>query len=274
MTGLEIFMVGGLIVSTSFLAGVILNDKKKQEVKPVNDSADTQPAEDKPNDKPEPQKSLVGKSTLDLSEYEALIAKAVEKSVEKVLPVALSELLGDVNLKDVEFTPTNDETEKHEESASPETEQEPKPEKPKFRPMDSEATNDAFNTDMRDVDDMDYPSAPTASGNSIDEIEKAVDTALDDSATEADKAEAGKTLNELKDTEVFDHLSANDEISRRIDLCIRLSIRAEIQAKNGQSKPNPTPKSEQVVKSVQKKTETSLNLPDSFEDFDVSSIFK
>ena len=140
--------------------------------------------------------------------------------------------------------------------------------------MDSEATNDAFNTDMRDVDDMDYPSAPTASGNSIDEIEKAVDTALDDSASDADKAEAGKTLNELKDTEVFDYLNANDEISRRIDLCIRLSIRADIQAKKGQTKSNSTPKTEKVVKSVQKKAETTLNLPDSFEDFDVSSIFK
>ncbi|MCM1140031.1 MAG: hypothetical protein NC453_15805 [Muribaculum sp.] len=267
MTGLEIFLVGGLFASTSVLAGVMYFDKKKSSVIPPKDETAAKPKEDASEEKPMPQKSMVGKSKTDVSAYEVLIAKSIEKAVEKVLPAALSELLGDVNLKDVEFGKTSEP-----EEATPETEseatsnQQEETNETKYQPMDSAATEAAFNTDLRDVEDEDYPSAPSAAGVPIEDIENAVNTVYDKTATESEMAVAGKTLKEFEGTQLEERLKADDEISKRIDLCVRLSIRAEIQAKSSGGN--------RVVKSAKVEKDTKLNLPDSFEDFDVSSIFQ
>ncbi len=262
MTGIELFLVGGLFVSSSVLAGVMLHDKKKPQSEPKKDIQSDAETE---TGKLEPQKSMVGKSKTDMSAYEALIAMSVEKAVQKVLPIALNELLGDVNLKDVEFGKSS-ESENEEVPQESEAQQEAKPDsdKPKFQPMDSNKTAAAFDTDLRDIDE-DYPSAPSAAGVPIEDIENAVNTVYDKNATESELAEAGKTLKEVEGTELEDRLKADDEISKRIDLCVRLSIRAEIQAKSSDNR--------RAVKSTKVEKEAKLNLPDSFEDFDPSSIF-
>lgn len=262
MTGIELFLVGGLFVSSSVLAGVMIYDKKKPQGEPKKD---LQPDAEAEIEKLAPQKSMVGKSKTDMSAYEALIAMSVEKAVQKVLPIALNELLGDVNLKDVEFGKSAG-TESEDIVPESETQPEAKPEsdKPKFQPMDSNETAAAFDTDIRDVED-DYPSAPSAAGVPIEDIENAVNTVYDKDATESELAEAGKTLKEVEGTELDDRLKADDEISKRIDLCVRLCIRAEIQAKSTDSR--------RVEKLTKVEKEAKLNLPDNFEDFDPSSIF-
>lgn len=263
MTGLELFLVGGLFVSSSVLAGVMIYDKKKPQSEPKKD---IQPDAESDTEKAAPQKSMVGKSKTDMSAYDALIAMSVEKAVQKALPIALNELLGDVNLKDVEFGKSS-ETESEDVVPEAKTQSAVKQEsdKPKFQPMDSSETAAAFDTDIRDVDDEDYPSAPSAAGVPIEDIENAVNTVYDKNATESELAEAGKTLKEVEGTELDDRLKADDEISKRIDLCVRLSIRAEIQAKSSNNR--------RIVKTAKVEKEAKLNLPDSFEDFDPSSIF-
>ena len=52
-------------------------------------------------------------------------------------------------------------------------------------------------------------------------------------ATPEQQAEAGKILSDLRDTELMERLtSTNDDIDRRVNLCIRMSIQAEIREKN------------------------------------------
>lgn len=267
MSGLEIFLVGGLFASTSVLAGMIYFDKKRTEVTTPKEETAAKPEEGASEETPVPQKSMVGKSKTDVSVYEALIAKSIEKAVEKVLPTALSELLGDVNLKDVEFSKTSESEESASETESEATSNQPEEtNEAKYQPMDAAATEAAFNTDLRDVEDEDYPSAPSAAGVPIEDIENAVNTVYDKTATESEMAEAGKTLKEFEGTQLEERLKADDEISKRIDLCVRLSIRAEIEAKSSGGN--------RVVKSAKVEKDTKLNLPDSFEDFDISSIFQ
>ena len=56
---------------------------------------------------------------------------------------------------------------------------------------------------------------------------------MDPDATPEQQAEAGKILSDLRDTELMERLtSTNDDIDRRVNLCIRMSIQAEIREKN------------------------------------------
>lgn len=258
MTGTTIFLAGGLIITNLFVAFLLVRKTKREERKSEDMvSKGTLPAETKEGK----NASVVGKSKFDISEYEDIIAATIKKSVETILPVALSEVLGDVKLKDVEFAASNEKSKSdasEDESAAPAKTEE----MPQFRQLDSDETEDAFNTDLRDM-----PSAPSASGSSIDEMESAVDTALNPDASESEKAAAGVVLSGMQGTEAYDRLTANDEISRRIDLCIQLSVRAQIKGTHTAESPKQPLKTEKVF---EKKVE--FKLPDNIDDFDPSSI--
>ena len=249
MTGIEIFFVGSLLLCNAVIAGAMVFGKngrqsshKADEKSVVPDNADEQPEKEVI---PE-HKSCVGASSFDIDRLEAKMIQAVTDTMKETFPILVNGMIGDVRLKDVEFAeekPDKDEAEAQEKS--------------KFTPLSSAETDAAFDTDIRDLDDA-GPSAPTATGASLDELENAFDTAMDRDSTPEQQAEAGKCLSEIKDTQLYERLvSANDDIDRRVNLCIRMSIQAEIEAKNS------IPRSPRIVrKSV------SVNIPvDNPDDF-------
>lgn len=229
MTGLEIFFVGSLLLCNAVIAGALVFGKngrqsshKADEKSVVPDNADEQPEKEAT---PE-QKSCVGASSFDIDRLETKMIQAVTETMKETFPILVNGVIGDVRLKDVEFA--EDTQDKNETIV---------PEKSKFTPLSSDETAAAFDTDIRDFDDA-GPSAPTATGASLDELENAFDTAMDRDATPEQQAEAGKCLSEIKDTQLYERLvSANDDIDRRVNLCIRMSIQAEIEAKNSIPRP-------------------------------------
>ena len=249
MSGLEIFFVGSLLLCNAVIAGAMVlgkagkqSSRKADNKSVVPDNADEQPEKETPSE----QKSCVGASSFDIDRLEAKMIQAVTDTVKETLPVLVNGVIGDVRLKDIEFAEENPDTDETEAQA-----------KSKFISLSSDETAVAFDTDIRDFDDA-GPSAPTATGASLDELENALDTAMDKDATPEQQAEAGRRLSEIKDTQLYERVvSANDDIDRRVNLCIRMSIQAEIEARNS------TPRPPRVVrKSV------SVNMPaDNTEDF-------
>lgn len=260
MTGLAIFIAGGIFLcNVGLVAFLVLDSRRKggqlssppvQPTLPEDENAKS-PHEESP------KTAGVGKSTLELDRFEAMLAKTVRTTVKEVLPVMMEELIGDVRLKDVEFA---DDTESVE-TAVPMAQTEEKPVQ-KFQPLSESATKDAFETDIRDFDDE--PSAPVASGTTIDELEGAVDTAMNPHATPRQQAEAGKILSEMQDTELMERLSQNDDIDRRVNLCIRMSIRAEFSS-NGNN---------QTSSKAAKKTVSASIVADNPDDFDPADLLK
>lgn len=257
MTGLAIFIAGGILLCNVALVTVVVIDSRKKgrlkENEPV--SSTNQESEEKNSASAEnPQKKAgVGRSNFDIDRFESMM----KATVEKVLPAILTDMMGDVRLKDVEF---DDETESGETTPfMAQTDEKPAQ---KFQPLSESATKDAFETDIRDFDDE--PSAPVASGTTIDELEGAVDTAMNPDSTPQQQAQAGKILSEMQGTELLERLSQNDDIDRRVNLCIRMSIRAEIE-----SRESPIPKPKTVKKSVAVKIVT-----DDIDDFNPADLLK
>ena len=69
----------------------------------------------------------------------------------------------------------------------------------------------------------------------------------------------------MKDTELYDRLaSTNDDIDRRVNLCIKMSIKADIEARNAKVS---SPRRKVVSKTV------SVEIPmDDPDGFDLSSL--
>lgn len=260
MTGLAIFIAGGIFLCNVGLVAFLIFDSRRRSGQPSAPQVQPPLSEDENEDRlheKSPKAACVGKSTLELDRFEAILAKTVKATVEEVLPNVLGDMIGDVRLKDVEFA---DDTESAETVPSmAQTDERPAP---KFQPLSESATKDAFETDIRNFDDE--PSAPVATGTSIDELEGAVDTAMNPDSTPEQQAQAGKILSEMQGTELLDRLSQNDDIDRRVNLCIRMSIRAEFESKKS---PMAVPKS--VKKSVAVKIVT-----DDIDDFNPADLLK
>lgn len=259
MTGFAIIIAGGIFLCNVGLVAFLVFDSRRKGGLPSPPPVQQPPLEDENAVKHDesPKTAGVGKSTLELDRFEAILAKTVKTTVEEVLPNVLGDMIGDVRLKDVEFA---DDTESAETVPSmAQTDERPAP---KFQPLSESATKDAFETDIRNFDDE--PSAPVASGTTIDELEGAVDTAMNPDSTPQQQAQAGKILSEMQGTELLERLSQNDDIDRRVNLCIRMSIRAEFESKKS---PMAVPKT--VKKSVAVKIVT-----DDIDDFNPADLLK
>ena len=223
MTGFEIFVVGGILACNAVLVGYLVMDKRrpKSTEKKENDVAPDNSGQ-QPEAVPETEnRSLVGASSFDIDSLEARMMKVITDTVTETLPKVVKSMIGDVNFKDVEFA------EETTDMPEPQTTQ-----SPKFTPLSAAETDTAFDVDIRDVEDS-VTSAPTATGIPLDELEEKINTAMNPDATPEQQAEAGKILSDLRDTELMERLtSTNDDIDRRVNLCIRMSIQAEIREKN------------------------------------------
>lgn len=224
MTGFEIFVVGSILACNAVLVGYLVMDKrrpKSTEKKDNGVAADISEQQSEVSVSETENRSLVGASSFDIDSLEARMMKVITDTVTETLPKVVKSMIGDVNFKDVEFA------EETTDMPEPQTTQ-----SPKFTPLSAAETDTAFDVDIRDVEDS-VPSAPTATGIPLDELEEKINTAMNPDATPEQQAEAGKILSDLRDTELMERLtSTNDDIDRRVNLCIRMSIQAEIREKN------------------------------------------
>lgn len=269
MGGIEIFIGGGILLCNAVLIAYLLKSDRNGKKKDFDDSTietATEPASvSSASTTPEPQAPSVGNpadkgvapSKFNVDEFMARMASDIVSDVKKQLPKMLSEMIGELKEKDVEFVP-DDEIEQFTPAKV-------------IAPLNSDEIDDAFNTDMRDIDDT-PPSEPLAKASSIDELEEAVATAVNPDSTEEELAAAGKIIEPYKETRLYDVITSNEEIDRRVELCFRLSIQSEISLKKippRKQKPDNA-KSPKVAK---RSLSVDLDNVDP-DDFDVADILK
>ena len=175
MGGLEIFIGGGILLCNAVLVAYLLksdrNGKKRDSEEVPSQTSSIHDVADNGQTLAEPQSPAtdshadkgVAPSKFNVDEFMARMASEIVSDVKKQLPEMLSELVGELKLKDVEFVP-DDEIEKFTPAKV-------------IAPLNEDETDVAFNTDMRDIDDA-PPSEPLAHASSIDELEEAVATAV------------------------------------------------------------------------------------------------
>lgn len=222
MTGIEIFFCGGFLVIAIFclllLTGIIkpVSQKKASEEKEEKDEK-VSPKEDAASDNAQ----VAAPSKFNVDEFMAQISSEVISDVRKELPKILKDAIGEVKISDIKFEEGFDEDEEFV----------PR----KFKALNEDETDDAFNTDLRNIDDT-PPSEPIATGTSMDELEEAMDVAMDKNSSDEDLAKAGKVIEPYTVTKLFDAITTNEEIDRRIELCLTLALRAELSMKLKPSK--------------------------------------
>lgn len=219
MTGIEIFFCGGFLVIAIFclllLTGII---------KPVVQRKASEDKEEKVSPKEEATSDnahVVAPSKFNVDEFMAQISSEVISDVRKELPKILKDAIGEVKISDIKFEEGFDEDEEFV----------PR----KFKALNEDETDDAFNTDLRNIDDT-PPSEPIATGTSMDELEEAMGVAMDNDSSDEDLAKAGKVIEPYTVTKLFDAITTNEEIDRRIELCLTLALRAELSMKLKPSK--------------------------------------
>lgn len=245
MTGIEIFFCGGFmliaIFCLLFLTGII----KPVSQKPGEEKADKMPSKE---EAVSDHNHVVAPSKFNVDEFMAQISSEVISDVRKELPKILKAAIGEVKFSDIKFE------DGYEDESEPDEDFVPR----KFKALNTDETDDAFNTDLRNIDDA-PPSEPIAIGTSIDELEKAMDVAMDNKSSDEELAEAGKVIQPFTVTKLFDAITTNEEIDRRIELCLTLALRAELSMKLKPSKSDSHNDEQKVTKAPSAFPETPAN---------------
>ncbi len=183
--------------------------------------------DEKPSEKSGRPLSIVPQSDFDMERFQQMLTA----SMTAAMSFALKANIGDVNPQDVEF--------RNEASANPET------------------GNTDTGEDTPDMEDFNPGSvSPPATGDSIDEIEAALDVAANPRATPDEKAKAGNVLAGMQDVVFIGKLmSANDKINEGIMGCIAESMR---NSRRKRPKGSPAPKRKGQPIDI----DGSLNKPD------------
>lgn len=259
MTGIEIFFCGGFLLTAIFCLLFLTGIIKPVSQKPSEEKVEESPPKDEVKSD---NIHVVAPSKFNVVEFMAQISSEVISDVRKELPTILRQAIGDVRISDVKFE------DGFEDDSEPDEEFVPR----KFKALNSDETDDAFNTDLRNIDDT-PPSEPVASGTSMDELEKAMDVAMNIKSSEEELAEAGKVIEPFTVTKLFDAITTNEEIDRRIELCLTLALRAELSMKPKSSKVNShndkkkVPPTSPVTQTTQAKTESEESDKQSGYDF-------
>lgn len=219
MTDIELFFCGGFLVIAIFCLLLLTDIIKPVSQKKAGEDKDEKvsPKEEASSDKAH----VVAPSKFNVDEFMAQISSEVISDVRKELPKILKDAIGEVKISDIKFEEGFDEDEEFV----------PR----KFKALNEDETDDAFNTDLRNIDDT-PPSEPIATGTSMDELEEAMDVAMDNNSSDEDLAKAGKVIEPYTVTKLFDAITTNEEIDRRIELCLTLALRAELSMKLKPSK--------------------------------------
>lgn len=265
MGGIEIFIGGGILLCNAVLVAYLITSSRNRnnpsgKIAPP-DSAQRPEEPDTQSLNGEVPDNGVAPSKFNMDEFMAKIASEIVSDVRKELPKLLSEMVGDLKESDVEFVPESEIN-----NFTPAK---------VIAPLNSEEIDEVFSTDMRDIDDT-PPSEPMAKASSIDELEQAVETAVNPESSDEELAAAGKVIEPYKVTKFYDVITSNEEIDRRVELCFRLSLKSEMSLK--EVKPKKAVSKPKIATDVVKKAPSrslSINLDNVDPDtFDVADILK
>lgn len=112
--------------------------------------------------------------------------------------------------------------------------------------------------DVKYDESEEEPVVEQASGNSFEEIDKAVKTVSKQNATNKECAHAGKVFSEMEGNELFNMIAERSQIIKR-----RMNALMELHMSNISS---VKPMSEKVTKAIEKK---KLVVPEDFKDFNI-----
>ena len=112
--------------------------------------------------------------------------------------------------------------------------------------------------DVKYDESEEEPVVEQASGNSFEEIDKAVETASKPNATNEECSHAGKVFIEMEGNELFNMIAERSQIIKR-----RMNALMELHMSNISS---VKPMSEKVTKAIEKK---KLVVPEDFKDFNI-----
>lgn len=223
MSGFEIFIGGGILICNAFLVGYLLKPQKKipnAKIPDANDDSQIEKPDGKESSTVETEsvaEPFVAPSKFDVDEFMAKFADKVIEEVKQEMHTILSSQIGaEITPENVKFAEGYEDDES--DNFIPQKE---------IKPLSTQEMEDAFNTDERDID-IAPPSAPIATGTSIEELEKAVETAMDENATPEQQADAGKVIEPYTVTQLFEAITSREEIDRRVKLCLTAAIRADL----------------------------------------------
>lgn len=231
MTGLSIFLLGTVALTNVALVAFLFGEKNKNIKPPDSDSpqpkvsATSQPLNESPPTNKVESDNRVGASKFDVDEFLRKFNQ-LEQGVYKINET-LERLEGEVKLKDVEFTNSED-VPTFEEIESDSIAVDSSVDKMKDACMSKEDVSKAFEDLRIDEFDSDTVSAPSATGASIDEIENDVNTALNEKAPARDRVRASEKLLSLIDTNLFDALASNEKVLKGLQSYIRQAMKADM----------------------------------------------
>ena len=239
MTGLSIFLLGTVALTNVAVVAYLFADKSKSvkppDVTPNQQREPEQPIQNTPvSTAPEIQSNaMVGSSKFDVDDFLRKFEN-LEKGVYKINET-LERLEGEVKLKDVEFTNSED-VPTPEEIESDSAEVDNSTSESRNLRMSKEEESKAFEDVRIDEVDSETVSAPSASGASIDEIENDVNTALNENAPARDRVRASAKLLNLLDTNLFDALASNEKMLKGLQSYIRQAMKADMSDSTTPSK--------------------------------------
>ena len=237
----EMIIGGGLLCCNSILVAYLISSNRR------TSSGNCEPprAESKSSKPTEDSHSIAAPSNFDVTTF----LNQLSDKVIAELPRLLTVTIGDVMTSDVEFTPEDSDGQENEISENHLQQ--------KSSQLDKDQMRAAFETDIRDVEELD-PSAPEASGVSFDELDEAVSVAVDANASEDAKLKAGEVLRKYKGTHFYDAITSNERIGKQVDICVGMVIKASIK-----STPNSDKNvGDNKIKKVGKKKEKPFNVDD------------
>lgn len=168
------------------------------------------------NDKPEQgaensEDSIIPKSDFDVETFRKVMTEAMTEAMTYILNVKT----GEVPPSQVEFK------------------------NPEDRPSDDADKNEDPVTPDLSIDDVEPDTiSPPATGDTIEDIEDALNVAANPGATAADKAHAGKVLTGMRDVVFIGKLMEADErINEGIMACIAESVRHTPKKRKGSPAP-------------------------------------
>ena len=257
MNGISLFLIGTVALTNVGFLMYLLKDHNSNVRSDESTKPKDEPKIETPSDKSPPPTNLIGKSRTVIEDFDKRFEK-IEQRFDQMYQL-LEKIEGDVKLKDVEFTNPND-APTQEEISKEEKEDAIKESSARLTPEQEAAAFE--DTRIEDVDN-DMVSAPSANGASMDEIEEALETAVNAAnASSEELAKAGAILDKLKDTEFEDIFATDAKIMNGVMACITESCRI-----NFSEKPPHRPVS-------MTKRKTTFFIPDNIDDFDPESLFK
>lgn len=279
MTGTSLFLLGVVALSNIGFLAYLLLDRNRKMRPPADKPPENTPVEEPPPapvpDSPAPR-SMVSKSKFNIDEeLESRIDRLVDNAFDRNISRIKLTMLGDVRLKDVEFGDEASATTTAASGNEVRNDNPPMPEQPvKNARMTPEQERSAFD-DVRIEDvEPDTVSAPSATGATMEDIEESISTAVNPDATPEDKANAGKVLEPLMDTNLMEGLMSYEEIYKGIQSCMTELLRENIADKQARKPDGKGKKAQSVKNPTPEKHTSTFKIAANIDDFDPADLLR